>query len=188
MKNAILIHGCCEKEEFFSDEYPSGSNSHWFPWLQKQLMKEGIATQTPEMPTPYSPEYQEWKKVLESFPIGPETILVGHSCGAGFLIRWLGETGARVAKLILVAPWLDSTGQREGFLDFQIKPLIKSQVDQIHLLHSQDESVKGVKESVDAISAVFPEAEAHTFEDFGHFTYEDMGTEKFPALLEIVLK
>lgn len=29
------------------------------------------------------------------------------SCGAGFLLRWLSENSVRIAKLILVIPWLD---------------------------------------------------------------------------------
>lgn len=31
MKKAIIIHGACDKEEYFSDKYPSLSNSHWLP-------------------------------------------------------------------------------------------------------------------------------------------------------------
>jgi len=86
MKNAILLHGCCDREEYFSDQYPSLSNSHFFPWLQKQLLIKGIHTQTPEMPQSYEPDYSKWKKEFERYEINTETILLGHSCGAGFLL------------------------------------------------------------------------------------------------------
>ena len=65
MKTAILIHGTCDEEEYFSDLYPSLSNSHWFPWLQKQLLIKGIFTQTPEMPDAYKPDYEKWIDALE---------------------------------------------------------------------------------------------------------------------------
>ncbi|MEK6878759.1 MAG: alpha/beta fold hydrolase, partial [Nanoarchaeota archaeon] len=58
----------------------------------------------PDMPTPWKPDYSEWKKIFEQFTISEKTILVGHSCGAAFLVHWLVETGNKVKKLILVAP------------------------------------------------------------------------------------
>ena len=91
MKNAIIIHGMTDKEECFSDQYSSLSNSHWLPWLQKQLFIQGILAQTPEMPTPYNPNYNLWLDVFKQFSINKETILVGHSGGAGFLLRFLCE-------------------------------------------------------------------------------------------------
>lgn len=186
MKNAILVHGCCKKDEFLSDEYPSGSNSHWFPWLQKQLIKEGIETQTPEMPTPYAPEYKEWKRALDQFSLNPETILVGHSCGAGFLLRWLGDHEAKIKKLILVAPWLDPVKKRRGFLDFEINPAIQERVGEIHALFSVDDPVEGVKESVDMITENLPQTHIHAFDTMGHFTSKEMESPEFPALLELI--
>jgi len=37
MKNAILIPGRPDKEEYYDPKYPTNSNNHWFPWLSKQL-------------------------------------------------------------------------------------------------------------------------------------------------------
>jgi hypothetical protein len=42
MKNAILIHGWADKHEFYDPKYPTASNSHWFPWITKQLMINDI--------------------------------------------------------------------------------------------------------------------------------------------------
>jgi len=42
MKNAILLHGTSSKEEYYSLEYPSASNSHWLPWLQKNLLVNDV--------------------------------------------------------------------------------------------------------------------------------------------------
>lgn len=37
-KSAIILHGMPSKEEYFSPAYASPSNSHWLPWLQKNLL------------------------------------------------------------------------------------------------------------------------------------------------------
>ena len=95
-QNAILIHGTCNKVEYYSDEYPTLSNSHWFPWLSKQLLISDIPTVALEIPNAYMPNYTTWKKEFERFDIDSETILVGHSCGGGFLVRWLSENDVKV--------------------------------------------------------------------------------------------
>ena len=107
MKTALIIHGTCDEEEFYSDIYPSLSNSHWSPWMQKQLLMAGYLTQTPEMPVATYPDYGLWKQTLERHPISEDSILIGHSCGGGFLLRYLSENKIRTKRTILVAPWLD---------------------------------------------------------------------------------
>src|SRR4051812_42647695 len=103
-RRAIIIHGCCEEEEFYGDG-PSCSNNHWLPWLQKQLTNRGIETQTLEMPQPHRPKYAEWKRVLDRCAIDEHTVLVGHSCGAGFLVKGLCQGTPKAERLFLVAPW-----------------------------------------------------------------------------------
>ena len=104
------------REEYYSSEYPASSNFQWIPWLQKQLLIKDIPTATPEMPHAYAPNYSVWKKEFERFDVTPESILVGHSCGGGFLVRWLSENkNIKVGKLILVAPWLNIEHEMESF-------------------------------------------------------------------------
>ena len=70
----------------------------------------------------YQPKYELWKTEFEKNEIDEETSLVGHSNGAGFIIRWLSENkDVRVDKVILVAPWLDPTNRKGSeFFDFVI--------------------------------------------------------------------
>jgi hypothetical protein len=49
----------------FSDRYPSASNSHWIPWLQKQLLIKGHDVQTPEVVRPYLVDYDGWRTEFE---------------------------------------------------------------------------------------------------------------------------
>jgi predicted alpha/beta hydrolase family esterase len=105
MQNAILVHGWAEEDELYDSQYPTASNSHWFPWLSKQLMIRDIHTVAVEMPNAPYPVYEQWKKEFERFEVHENTTLVGHSCGGGFLIRWLSENAdVKVANVVLVAP------------------------------------------------------------------------------------
>jgi len=185
MKSAYILHGCCDEEEYFSDEYPSPSNFHWLPWLQKQFLKKGYFCQTPEMPQPYIGKYPEWKRVFDIFPVDKETSLIAHSCSCGFFLRWLSDTRQEIDKLVLVAPWLDPAHTRGDFLKFILDPQLAQRVNEMHIFYSEDEFVEGVKETVDLILKTYPIAKLHTFEEMGHFCLGDMGTTEFPELLKL---
>lgn len=191
MKNALLVHGWASKKEYYDPAYPTGSNSHWFPWLSKQLIIRDIHTVVLEMPNGYYPEYDIWKRELERFDIGPETILVGHSCGGGFLVRWLSETDKRVGKVVLVAPWLgygtDGEPFDESFFDFQIDPNIGTKTEGLTTIASTNDG-EGVRRSVAELREKLTEMKYIELENKGHFTLRSLGTEEFPELLEEILR
>jgi len=187
-KNAILLHGTCDKEEYFNSQYPSLSNSHWFPWLQKQLIINGISTQTPEIPEAYSPNYAVWKQEFERYSINENTILVGHSCGGGFLVRWLSETDIKVNKVILVAPWLDPNRVKTtDFFNFKIDSKILERANSITIFTSENDE-SDILESVRLIKGSIPSIPVVSFKNHGHFTFEDMGSVEFTELLEEIKK
>ena len=187
MTSAYIIHGRCDSEEYFSEAYPSLSNSHWLPWLQKQLLMRNILTQTPEMPRAYNPDYSQWRKHFEAYEIGAQSLLVGHSCGGGFLVRWLSENKVKVARTVLVAPWLDpeKLGCAPGFFDFSIDPELGSRTD-LHIVAS-DNDMADIETSVKVIRAALAGATFHLMPGQGHFCFSDMNTAAFPALLEILV-
>ncbi len=185
MKNVYILHGCCDKEEYFSDQYPSPSNFHWIPWLQKQLLMKGYNCQTPEMPKPYGGVYKEWKNLFETYPIDTQTSLIGHSCGCGFFLRWLSETRTRINKLIMVAPWIDPERTRGAFLEFALNPTLPEHVDEMHIFYSSDDEVTGVHPTTKILMEHYPLTKLYSFNDKGHFCLEDMRTEKFPELLAL---
>jgi len=188
MKNAILVHGTCDKDEYFDENQPSLSNAHWFPWLQKQLLVNSIFCQTPEMPDAHTPVYEKWKKEFERFTVDENSILVGYSCGGGFLVRWLTENKIKINKLILVAPWLDPQHSKTtDFFSFEIDKNLLGRTNETHLFISKDDD-KDIHKSVEIIKNKLPTIKIHQFENKGHFTYEEMKSDKFPELLEIILK
>src|SRR3989344_2987707 len=104
-RNCVIIHGCPSNAERAKNPETRTYDKHWIPWLKKELDAAGMKTDTPLMPTPWEPEYEKFKKEFDRCEVNEDTILVGHSCGAAFFVRWLGETKRKVLKLILVAPW-----------------------------------------------------------------------------------
>jgi hypothetical protein len=187
MKNAILLHGTTNREEYFDDRFPSLSNSHWFPWLQKQLLIKGVFTQTPEMPDAYAPDYKKWKSEFEKLTVDKNSILVGHSCGGGFLLRWLSENKIQINKLILVAPWLDPDRERtKDFFEFNLDSGISNRASQVHMLYSTDDD-SDVLKSVEIIKKEIANITIREYKNKGHFTLSDLKTEKFPELLELII-
>jgi uncharacterized protein len=185
MKTAIILHGMADsKEEYDGRE----SEHHWIPWLSSKLGLEGYIVYTPEMPEPYAPDYDSWKRVFENFFIDEETVLVGHSCGGGFLVRYLSENDIKVGKVVLVAPWLDPDQDHcPEFFDFKIKRNLVAFTDGVTILVSTDDD-SDILDSVKMIRTQCDTVEVREFTDKGHFTFGEMGTKEFPELLEIILK
>lgn len=187
MKNAIIIHGMPDKEEYDRVEGSLKALGHWIIWLQKALVKKGVDAVVPAMPVPYEPKYEAWKNTFEQYDITPETILVGHSCGAGFLVRWLSENKNQVGKVVLVAPWVDPTKEytTEMFDAFTIDPELVARCKEFTVVYSLDDD-QGVIITVDELKAALPAGQFKEFSGKGHFTFDDMGTHEFPEILTIL--
>jgi len=188
MKNAIIVHGRPSKEIYYSDLYPSSSNFAWIPWLQKQLMINDIKADTPEMPNSYEPNYELWIKEFERFDVTLETILIGHSAGAGFLLRWLSSNkDVAVEKVVLVAPSIDPDKKSTtGFCDFEIDEGLTSRVKELVIFTSDNDS-DGINRSVETISNTLPKTRVIKISGYGHFIPDHMGTDKFPELVKEII-
>ena len=191
MTIAILVPGRPDEEEYYDQTLPTNSNNHWFPWLSQQLMVKDILTVSVEMPRPFSPRYGVWCKEFERYDITSETILVGHSCGGGFLVRWLSEhTDVMVGKVVLVAPWLNPdnnpSSDTTDFFEFNIDRSIAARCKSLSLMYSTDDfdviiqSVNIFRQSIDNVKII-------ELEGKGHFCIEDLGTVEFPELLAELL-
>lgn len=160
-------------------------DKHWMPWLKRNLVTAGLPTEAPLMPEPWQPNYQKFKAEFEKHTINENTILIGHSCGSAFLVRWLGETKKKVQKLVLVAPWKipdEEDGARKLFYTYPIDESIKSRVGEILMFTADNEENDG-KESLKMFHKALG-GEVTELQGRGHYTLGDMGTEEFPELLE----
>lgn len=188
MKTAVILHGMPSPESYKNPNRDSQSNSHWLPWLQQQLLLHDILAQTPELPEPSSPDYNKWLSVFSKFDADNQTILVGHSCGGGFLLRWLSENRASVKQLVLVAPWLDPRRILDSkMMDFDLDAGIIDRVGKIDLFYSDNDG-DDINDSVALIKSKLPKINMHLLRGLGHFTKNDMGRTDFPELFnQIVL-
>jgi len=188
-KKCIIIHGCPSDIEKAMDPKRRTYNKHWIPWTKKQLIVNGIKTETPLMPSPWQPDYEKFKRTFEKYDVNENTILIGHSCGCAFLVRWLGEKKKKIFKLILVAPWKipDKNDEfRKKFYTYPINETIKNRVKEIVMFTADDEEDDGKKSL-----KIFHKAlggEVIKLKRRGHYTLKDMRTEEFPELIEVILK
>jgi GT2 family glycosyltransferase len=187
-RNCIIIHGCPSKEEDLIDITRMNAK-HWIPYVVENLKKKMANVLSPLMPNPWAPDYAAFKLEFEKYPVNENTVLVGHSCGCAFLVRWLGESKKKIKKLILVAPWkIPKTKDsfRENFYNFSIDENLKLQSDEIVLFTSDNEREDG-KQSLEIYNEKLS-GRIIELKGRGHYTYEDMGTREFPELLEEILK
>ena len=184
MKTAILIHGYNDESEYRDETRPSPSNDHWIPWLQRQLQLTGILAQAPDMPGFFEPNYEGWKDMLERFDLNEDTILVGHSCGGGFLLRYLSENDVKVGKVVLVAPWIDPNKIIDkNFFDFDIEENIADKTSKLIVMYSKDDFPE-IIETIETIKSKTEGVNFQEFEDKGHFVFSSLKTDKFQELLD----
>lgn len=186
ISNVVIVHGSNSTEkDAKSKKWGPENLRHWKPWLKKELEEKGIKVSNELYPKDWLPDYGEWKRVFEKNRIDEHSILIGHSAGTAFLLRWLSESKKKVSKLILVAPSVIKDGKYLGLSklkDFEFDSSLKNHFDNLIVFYSEDDdediihSAKGVNKKLGG--------KLINLSNRGHFTLDDMKTEKFPELLE----
>ncbi|NQV90684.1 alpha/beta hydrolase [Candidatus Uhrbacteria bacterium] len=187
-KNCLVVHGCPGDEESLMDLSERTYTKHWIPWIRRELNARGIHTQVPLLPEPWAPDYNKFKAEFEKYPVNESTILIGHSCGGAFLVRWLGDTKQKIDTLILVAPWkISDEGDeaRDRYYTYPIDESIKDRIGRIVMFTSDDEEEDG-KKSVQIFHKALG-GKLIELKGKGHFTSESMGGEAFPELLREIV-
>jgi uncharacterized protein len=198
MKQIVFLHG---GETFASYEdylaaletykytYPLPEEpKRWKYQLRDELTYHGWEVHMPSMPSKFNARYDAWRlwfrKVVPHLRDG--VVLVGHSLGGLFLIKYLEEERLPAtvdATHIIAAPY-DTVGPGESLADFTIPSSLDHVVAQagtIMLYHSEDDSIVPFAEVL-RYQAALPQAALHTFTDRGHF----LGP-TFPELTEAIL-
>lgn len=179
----LIIHGCPPSED---NVLPK--DKRWMNWLDQQLKDRGLNALALDMPAAWEPKYTEWKSEFEKNLVTENTVLVGHSCGAAFLVRWLLEAKQKkVKKLILVAPAKvpeNDTDKRKDLYEFNLPSEVPDLADEVVLFISNDfpHHLKSFEMYKTALNPRITK-----LEDKGHFLIFTMGTNEFPELLEEVL-
>ena len=187
MKNVIFVHGSPDKWQYYAARLlPFNSRQfYWAGWLGQQLKKENIKYYAPEIPKSYTPDWHIWRRAIEQHQIGPNTLLIGHSAGGGFWLRFLSENPKiKVGKVILIAPFID-VEKRKGleFFNFKLDKNLAGRTSELIIFYSTNDKPH-IQNSLKYLKSNLKGAEFRKFYNYGHFIGMNLRWRKFPELLE----
>ena len=87
----IIIHGSYGNPE-----------ENWIPWLKSELEKLGHKVFVPKFPTPKNQNLENWLKVFKDHEeyLDDDSVLIGHSLGATFILTILETRKVKAAFLV----------------------------------------------------------------------------------------
>lgn len=165
---------------------------NWLPWLANQLQLEGVAVSVPRFPTPEGQNLKNWTEAFfqQVAPLHPRMVLVGHSMGAGMILRLLEMAETPVLGCVLVGGWTGLLGSPEFdpiIHSFFETPFdwhrIRSKAGKLNILHGDNDPYvplglgKKLAADLDMPLTVVPGG--------GHLNAE-AGYREFPLLFKIV--
>lgn len=179
--NVIITHG--------SYGYPE---ENWFGWLKNKLAEEGIVCQVPAFSTPLNQHLNTWLMEFQKTAtfINSHSILIGHSLGAAFILRWLERNHISVQAVILVGAFIgtiederfDIINQSFFQMPFNWEKLKKNSHYFISYYGTDDKYVK--RDQYDSIAQSL-NARKIIIANAGHFNSE-AGYSHFPQLLSLI--
>jgi len=190
-KQVLVVHGgnAFEKQEeylaYLQNKPVSLEKLQFKDW--KRNLADSLGSDyevfAPTMPNGQNARYAEWKiwfdKILPLMNYG--VILVGHSLGAIFLVKYLSESGVdkRIAATFLVAaPY--NTENQHPLVDFVINQdflLFMRQAGAVYFYQSRDDKVVPF-DNMTSYQVSLPQATFRVFDDRGHFNQVE-----FPELV-----
>ncbi len=172
--NIVFCHGVMDPDENW-DTRESTPIKGWVYWMQFQAEKlYDVIMQIPMFPHAHAllMKYDEWEKIMDTQDINADTVLIGHSAGGGFVLKYLSKhPELNVKQVVLVAPWIDveSIQPFNFYKDFKLGNDIMNQTKNgIDLLISDDDD-NDILTSVDTITKIIPDIKVHKFTGRGHF-------------------
>lgn len=181
MQQVIIIHGGDSyktQEEYFdflknhevTKEYFQ-SRHGWKTTIEEVLGPDFDVLQ-PRMPNPENAKFDEWKIWFERMFdfLDGEVILIGHSLGGMFLVKYLEQNDfpKKIKQLHLVAPPHNLTKDIADFFLPDSLENVSKQAEDITLYFSKDDPTVPFSE-MENYKKQLPEASLVVFEDRGHF-------------------
>ncbi len=93
MKNYFVIHALGNNE-----------NDYWYKFIKQNVEGNGYKCFVPTMPPIEEMSYKSWAKCFDKYKkfINEESVFVGHSTGAIFIVKYLMENNIKIDKFISV--------------------------------------------------------------------------------------
>lgn len=176
--NFFIIHGAY-----------GNPNENWFPWLKNELEKMGYEVFAPQFPTPEGQELDRWLNTFKNYKeyLNKNSIVIGHSLGAPFLLSIIERLGGPIKAAFLVAGWtglldddLDKINYSFTDKDFDWKK-IRENCKKFYAFCSDNDPYV-TKEKTERMAKILS-AELIFVKNAGHFNAK-AGYIKFPLLLE----
>ena len=174
-------------------DYNPLEEKSWSDWFEQIKWEYQIIR--PEMPNKNMASYVAWKIWFEKiFPYlnHEDLIIIGHSLGAMFLIKYLWENTfpKKIKQLHLISSVFDESDMDDDekyswdfAYDQKIIPHLEDQAEDIFLYHSTDDDIVPYAHT-EKIKAYLPKAKLITLTNRGHF----FGELEFPELLANITK
>ena len=189
MKRVIIVHG-----------WGGNPEEGWFPWVRRELEKQGFRVLIPGLPDTDNPRIGKWVSALTKVVGKPDknTYFVGHSMGCQAIARYL-ETlpeGVQVGGVVFVAGFFkrltgleDDPKVRETDKHWLEAPInfeeIKSHLPKSIAVFSDNDSYVPLDNQDDFTKKLGSEIIIQ--HNMGHFS-EDQGVIQLPIVLESILK
>ena len=179
--NFFIIHGVYASPE-----------SNWFPWLKQQLESNSYEVIVPKFPTPLDQSLESWIRVIANYEnkINEETVMIGHSLGAAFILDYLEKTSKKIKAAVLVAGFhkLLSSPYDEVNKTFVDKEFnwekIKSSCGKFYVFASDNDQYITLEITQELVQKL--DSEFNLVPNGGHINKES-GYDTFPLLLECII-
>ncbi len=183
MRKCVIIHGT-----------HGHSEENWFPWLKNKLESNNqYQVYIPNFPTPENQNLESWLNVLKSdfFKFDSNTILVGHSLGASFILSFLEKRNLPIKATFLVSGFIGPIGN-EKFddlnKDFTEKEFnwekIKNNAGKIFLYHSDNDPYVPIEKAFEL--AKYLSVDPIIINSAGHFNLR-AGYDRFEELYNDII-
>lgn len=178
MKNAVIVHG-----------WGGNSQGNWFPWLANELRKKSFEVTVPDFPDSYYPDLSTWLDFFKNtVKVDNNTILIGHSLGVAFILRFLEQLEDKKIKAAYLVAGFDKSLGIEEIENFVNKPFdfekIKTVCNSFTVINSDDDPYiplhigKELAENLDTKLII---------ENNGNHLQNPSGLFSYPELLEKIL-
>jgi len=179
--NFIIIHGVY-----------ANPNSNWFPWLKNELEKKEFKVIVPKFPTPLNQSLESWLRTIAKYEnkITDETVLIGHSLGAVFILNYLEKTNKKIKAAFLVAGFHKMLGSpydklNKSFIDKKFDwERIKMSCNKFFVFGSDNDEYISIDITKELAKNV--NGDLRIIQNGGHLN-KAAGFVNFPQLLETIL-
>lgn len=191
--HVILLHGQDSKKKL--DRTTPQNEDHWFEWLKTELEKHNFKVDNPLIPHNWEKGFDGWEAEIDKIEITSNTILVGHSSGTAFWIKWLQKHKKLVKALFLIAPFKINPGETKKFTPsiidlgtFDFDPILPSLIKNGTVIFtSENDRYREFHHLPEFKTAL--NAKIIPLPNRGHFDLKDFPqNNQFPELLDAILE